>query len=60
MFHLKRIYSATFSGSSTLMELLNRIYDMRIESIYGYIWIALRIFCTLPVTVAGETDPSVN
>lgn len=53
MLHLKSIYSATFSVSLTPIELLNRIYDMKLESIYGDICIALRIFCTLPVSVAG-------
>lgn len=31
--HLKMTYSARFSGSSTPMELLNRIYGMQLESI---------------------------
>lgn len=30
MLHLKKIYSATFAGSSTPLELLNRIYDLKL------------------------------
>ncbi|KAK2863758.1 hypothetical protein Q7C36_002912 [Tachysurus vachellii] len=50
---MKTIYSATFSNSLPPLELLNAIYKMQLRSIFGEVCIALRIFCTLPVTVAG-------
>ncbi|XDV16533.1 hypothetical protein PO909_016205, partial [Leuciscus waleckii] len=34
-------------------ELLNAIWKMQLQSIFGELCIVLRIFCTLPVTVAG-------
>lgn len=51
--HLNAIFSATFPSCSTCLDLLNAIYNMQLQSIYGEVCIALRIFCTLPVTVAG-------
>lgn len=53
MLHLHTIYSATFPHTLSPLELLNAIYKMQLQSIFGEICIALRIFCTLPVTVAG-------
>ena len=35
------------------LQLLNAIYNLQLQSIFGEICIALRIFCTLPVSVAG-------
>uniref|UniRef100_H3A3S2 HAT C-terminal dimerisation domain-containing protein n=1 Tax=Latimeria chalumnae TaxID=7897 RepID=H3A3S2_LATCH len=53
--HLKKIYSATFPSNLRLLDLLNAIYKMKLETIFGEICIAIRIFCTLPLTVAeGE------
>uniref|UniRef100_H3BBS5 HAT C-terminal dimerisation domain-containing protein n=1 Tax=Latimeria chalumnae TaxID=7897 RepID=H3BBS5_LATCH len=53
--HLKKIYNATFQSNLKLLDLLNAIYKMKLETIFGEICIAIRIFCTLPVTVAeGE------
>ena len=48
-----------FSGGTSTSELLNRIHDMKLESIYDDICIALplRIFCTLPYRVAQCKKP---
>ena len=35
------------------LQLLNAIYNLQLQSIFGEICIALRIFYTLPVSVAG-------
>uniref|UniRef100_H3AAK9 HAT C-terminal dimerisation domain-containing protein n=1 Tax=Latimeria chalumnae TaxID=7897 RepID=H3AAK9_LATCH len=50
--HLKKIYSATFQNYLRLLDLLNAIYKRKLETIFGEICITIRIFCTLPVTVA--------
>ena len=51
--HIKKIYSATFQGKLGPLDLLNAIYKMGLQSIYGDLCILLRIFLSLPVTVAG-------
>lgn len=51
--HLNSIYSATFSNNLSPLELLNAIYKMQLQSIFGEVCIALRMLCTLPVSVAG-------
>lgn len=53
MLHLKAIHGDTFPNTHSPLELLNAIYKMQLESIFGEVCIGLRIFCTLPVTVAG-------
>lgn len=53
MLHLKAIHGDTFPNTNSPLELLNAIYKMQLESIFGEVCIGLRIFCTLPVTVAG-------
>ena len=56
MLHLKVIHSANLgSGDIQPLELLNKIVDMKLEEIFPNVCISLRIFCTLPVTIAtGE------
>ncbi|KAL6475705.1 hypothetical protein MHYP_G00167450 [Metynnis hypsauchen] len=51
--HFRTIYDATFLKNLSSLELLNAIWKMQLQSIFGELCIALRIFCTLPVTVAG-------
>ena len=51
--HLKKIYSATFEDGLGPLDLLNAIYTMGLQSIYGDLCVLLRIFLSLPVTVAG-------
>lgn len=51
--HLNSVYRATFPGCLSPIDLLNSIYQMQLQSIFGQVCIVLRIFCTLPVTVAG-------
>lgn len=50
---MKSVYSATFPTILAPFELRNAIFKMQLQSIFGEVCIALRIFCTLPVTVAG-------
>lgn len=50
--HLRSVYSATFSDCHSPLELLNSIYKLQLQSIFGEVYVAIRIFCTLPVTVA--------
>ena len=53
---LKNIHIANF-GNATLrpIKLLNKIYELKLSSMFPNCCIALRLFCTLPVTVAeGE------
>jgi hypothetical protein len=51
--HLRSVYSATFSDCHSPLELLNSIHKLQLQSIFGEVCVAIRIFCTLPVTVAG-------
>lgn len=47
------VYAATFPPNFSPFGLLNEIYKMQLHNIFGQVCIVLRIFCTLPVTVAG-------
>ncbi|GAA6104857.1 uncharacterized protein LOC116409794 [Tachysurus ichikawai] len=51
--HLKSVYNATFADSHSPLDLLNSIYRMQLQSIFGEVCVAVRIFCTLPVSVSG-------
>lgn len=53
LIHMKSIHKVTF-GPSRLppFELLNQIKAMRLELLFPNVCIALRLFCTLPVSVA--------
>ncbi|KAJ7983405.1 hypothetical protein DPEC_G00379050 [Dallia pectoralis] len=53
--HLKKIYGDTFKDCLGPLDLLNAIYTMGLQSIYGDLCVLLRIFLSLSVTVAvGE------
>ena len=51
--HLKTIHVANL-GQKTLspFDLLNRLHTLKIDTLFPNVVIMLRIFCTLPVTVA--------
>lgn len=49
----KRIYKANFKADLSPMELLNSISSQNLKTIFPNICIALRIFTTIPVTVAS-------
>src|SRR6218665_9 len=50
---LRSIYSANFQSEyHNPLELLNGLYPLKLESLFPNVVIALRIFCTIPVTVA--------
>ena len=51
--HLKTIHVANL-GQKTLLpfDLLNRLHTLKIDTLFPNVVIMLRIFCTLPVTVA--------
>lgn len=51
--HLKSVYKATFADCQSPLDLLNSIYRMQLQSIFGEVCVAVRIFCTLPVSVSG-------
>ena len=42
-----------FSDGLRPVELLNAIHKLQPQSIFGEVCAALRLFCTMPVTVAG-------
>lgn len=51
--HLKAIHTANLGdGMISPLELLNKLYTLKISNLFPNCCIALRIFCTLPVTVA--------
>ncbi len=51
--HLKSVYNATFVDCQSPLDLLNSIYRMQLQSIFGEVCVAVRIFCSLPVYVSG-------
>ena len=54
MIHLKAIHAANFGDESlSPFSLLNKISKFKLGEIFPNVCIALRIFCTLPVTVAS-------
>lgn len=58
--HLKNIYEANFKYHLSPFELLNAINVKKLGRLFPNICIALRIFCTLPVSVAsGERSFSI-
>lgn len=51
--HLKTIHPANLGETSLLpLQLLNRLHNLKMDALFPNIVIMLRIFCTLPVTVA--------
>ncbi|CAJ0917037.1 unnamed protein product [Ranitomeya imitator] len=53
--HLRKVYEATFTDNMGPLDLLNAIYKFELQGIFGEVCIALRIFITLPLSVAeGE------
>ena len=52
--HLKTIHVANLCQKKTLspFDLLNRLHTLKIDTLFPSVVIMLRIFCTLPVTVA--------
>lgn len=52
MEHLKSIQPANFAPNLNALQLLNTLEEQKLKPIYPNVCIALRIFCTLPVTVA--------
>lgn len=58
--HLKNIYEANFGPQLPPFDLLNAIYAKKLNRLFPNVCIALRIFCTIPVSVAsGERSFSV-
>lgn len=52
--HLKKIYSTVFQMTSiNPLKLLNAIYEKQLDPVFINVCVALRIFCTAPVTVAS-------
>lgn len=50
--HLKSIQAANFKNDLSPLNLLNTLEKQKLKSIFPNVCIALRLFCTLPVTVA--------
>ncbi len=60
LIHLKHVYKANFKDSLPPFDLLNTITGMNLDTIFSNICTALRIFCTISVSVAtGERSFSV-
>ncbi|XP_063613032.1 zinc finger MYM-type protein 1-like [Penaeus indicus] len=58
MVHLKAIHAANFGDESlTPFSLLKKFRKFKLAEIFPNVCIALRIFCTLPVTVASAERP---
>ena len=54
MMLLKKIRHANLGDvQMSPLQLLNKLHDVRLESLFPNVCISLRIFCTLPVTVAS-------
>ena len=54
LIHLKKIHNSVFQTEIEIspLKLLNEIYAKKLETIFINTSVALRIFCTLPLTVA--------
>lgn len=53
LIHLKHIYNANFDEKLSPFELLNAIYVRNLETIFPNVCVALRVYCTIPVTVSS-------
>lgn len=53
LIHLKHIYKANFTDSLSPFDLLNEITSKNLDTLFPNVCVALRIFCTLPVSVAS-------
>ena len=55
MCHLPSVHRGNFVGKSSLhpLDLLNRITEYKLNSLFPNVCIALRIFLTIPATVAS-------
>ncbi|XP_050065845.1 uncharacterized protein LOC126554884 [Aphis gossypii] len=53
MIHLKHIYKENFTTNCSPYELLNEITSKNLDTLFPNVCVALRIFCTLPVSVAS-------
>lgn len=51
--HLKHIYKENFTTNCSPYELLNEITSKNLDTFFPNVCVALRIFCTLPVSVAS-------
>ena len=51
--HLKSIHSANLQDNLSAFQLLNNLCSLYLNVLFPNVCIALTIFCTLPVTVAG-------
>ncbi len=53
MRHLKSVYNATFVDCESPLDLLNSIYRMQLKCFFAEVCVAVRIFCSLPLSVSG-------
>lgn len=53
MIHLKHIYKENFTTNCSPCELLNEITSNNLDTLFPNVCVALRIFCTLPVSVSS-------
>lgn len=51
--HLKHMYKANFTASLFPFDLLNEIILKKLNTFFLNLCMALRIFCTLPISVAS-------
>lgn len=55
MAHLKQIYATNINERELKpIDLLNKLLKLKLENIFPNVCIALRIFCTLPVSVSSN------
>ena len=57
--HMSEIQEALF-GRVTSVDLLNKIYEKGLQNIFSQTCIAIKMFITLPVSVAGGNVHLVN
>lgn len=51
--HLKSIHKTVFGTERTPIRLLNAIYDKKLQGIFANVCLAIKLFCTVPVTVSS-------
>ena len=55
MAHLKQVYATNINETEFKpIDLLNKLLKLKLENIFPNVCIALRIFCTLPVSVSSN------
>ena len=51
--HLNAIHAANIGEKLSSLALLDKMHSMKVDVLFRNVCIALSIFCTIPITIAG-------